>query len=297
MTLPNSEHAQRRRREERSRRAVATVVALARENGLRVEVPVVLNDLFSLMVHLEPAPVVARVATRMPKLRSPIEEWLEREIAVATFLSEQDAPVVAPSRELPPGPHEAEGFWVSFWTYVEPDPDRTPTANDCSAMLLELHDVLRLYPGELPMLGAGDIPRGLEALAHAGDAVSEADAVLLHSSVERLRSMWESPIGNIQPLHGDAHPSNLIATRDGGLVWIDFEDVCLGPIEWDLATMMDPSAVAMHHRPDPERMARCTELRALQVALCLIAFHEDFGDMVGWDESIRSMLDMLTSES
>ena len=62
-----------RRREERSRRAVGAVVSLARENGLRVEEPVVLNDLFSLMVHLKPAPVVARVATSMPKLRAPIE--------------------------------------------------------------------------------------------------------------------------------------------------------------------------------------------------------------------------------
>jgi hypothetical protein len=68
-------------REERSRRAVATVVALARENGLRVEEPAVLDDLFSLMVHLKPTPVVARVATHMPKLRTPIADWLGLEVA------------------------------------------------------------------------------------------------------------------------------------------------------------------------------------------------------------------------
>ena len=56
--------------------------------------------------------------------------------------------------------------------------------------------------------------------------------------------------------------------REGGLVWIDFDDVCLGPTEWVLATMMDPEAVAAHYQPDPEVLARCTELRALQVALC-----------------------------
>ena len=44
-------------------------------------------------------------------------------------------------------------------------------------------------------------------------------------------------------------------------------------------------------------LARCTELRTLQVALALIVFREDFGDMKGWDESIRSMLDLLTSAS
>ena len=61
------------------------------------------------------------------------------------------------------------------------------------------------------------------------------------------------------------------------MVWIDFEDVCLGPPEWDLATMMDEGAVAKYH--DPEMLARCTELRTLQVALALIVFRDDFGDM------------------
>jgi thiamine kinase-like enzyme len=132
-------------------------------------------------------------------------------------------------------------------------------------------------------------------LDQVGDAQSEADVELLRAAAERLRPYWEASSGGVQPLHGDAHPGNLIATREGGLVWIDFEDVCLGPVEWDLATMMDLDAVAAHHRPDPEILARCTELRALQVALCLVAFYDDFGDAEGWDEGIRSMLDMLVS--
>jgi hypothetical protein len=271
-------------------------MSLAREHGLRVEEPAILNDLFSLMVHLKPAPVVARVATYMPRLRTPIVPWLEREIAVTTFLSEQGAPVIAPSPELPPGPHERDGFSFSFWTHVEPDPARTPTAADCSAMLDGLHAALRPYPGELPALCANDVPRGLELLDRAGDALSRADVALLRASAERLRPFWEAPGVDIQPLHGDAHSGNLIATRDGGLSWIDFEDVCLGPVEWDLATMMNPDAIKAHHRPDPEMMARCTELRALQVSLALISFHEDFGDLEGWNEGIRGMLGMLATE-
>ena len=76
-------------------------------------------------------------------------------------------------------------------------------------------------------------------------------------------------------------------------MWIDFEDVCLGPVEWDLATMMDPDAVAAPPSARPELLARCTELRALQVALALTVFHDDFGDIEGWDEGLRSMLGML----
>jgi hypothetical protein len=128
-------------REERSRRAVEAAVSLARENRLRVEEPVVLNDLFSLMVHLRPAPVVARVATCMPKVRKPISAWLEREIAVTTFLSERGAPVVAPSRELPPGPHERDGFPISFPTRTGPRPP--PTVRPCSWICTKSSDPIR----------------------------------------------------------------------------------------------------------------------------------------------------------
>jgi hypothetical protein len=151
----------------------------------------VLADLFSLMVYLRPAPVVARVATCMPKLRAPIAAWLDREIAVTKFLSGQGAPVVAPGGELPPGPYEHDGFAISFRTYVRPDPDRTPTADDCSAMLGDLHAAFRSYPGDLPMLGDNDIARGLEALDLAGGVLSKGDVDQLRAAAERLRPLWE----------------------------------------------------------------------------------------------------------
>jgi hypothetical protein len=84
MTAQDGSDQRQRRRDERSRRAVAAVTALA---GLA--------DLFSLMVHLWPAPVVARVSTCLPRLRTPIADWLGRELAVTAFLVKQGAPVVA----------------------------------------------------------------------------------------------------------------------------------------------------------------------------------------------------------
>jgi hypothetical protein len=273
---------------QRSQRALSAAVTLARANGLRVDEPVVLNDLFSLMVHLRPAPVVARVATTMGKLRSPVEDWLRRELDVTSFLSAKGAPVVAPSRELPPGPHTVDGFAISFWTYLEPDPDRTPTPADCLAMLGDLHSVLRTYPGELPALCAEDIPRGMSLLTEG--ALTRAELDLMRASAERLAPYlagWDSP----QPLHGDAHPGNVVATREG-LVWIDFEDVCIGPVEWDLASMMDAGAVLPHH-PDPDVLEKCTRLRALQVAMALAVFYDDFGDRDGWDAGLRYMLGLL----
>lgn len=283
-----------RRRELRSRRAVSAAVAVARDHGLRVEEPVVLADLFSLMVHLRPAPVVARVATCMPRLRSPVEDWLGLEIDVTAFLVAQGAPVVRPSPELPPGPHSSDGFAITFWTYLQPDPDRTATAADCAAMLVDLHTVLRSYPGELPLVCATDIPRGMQLLDQAGDVLSTAEVDLLRASAERLAPFLAESGGHWQPLHGDAHPGNLIATRNG-LVWIDFEDVCRGPVEWDLASLMDAGAAMTYHQPDPDILARCAQLRALQVALALITFYDDFGDQDGWDTGLRHYLGTLTT--
>jgi Phosphotransferase enzyme family len=279
-------------RAERSRRTIAAATALARKHGVDCDEPVVLNDLFSLMIHLKPAPVVARVTTSLSKLRPSIADWHQREMDVTTYLSRQGAPVVTPSAELPPGPHEYDGFPISFWTYLEPNPDRTPTTADCAAMLVDLHAALRSYPGEVPTYVADDMPGLMAALDRSDGVVDDADAGRIRDAHERLRDLWESPGPDVQPLHGDAHPGNIMSTPDG-LVWIDFEDVSRGPVEWDLAAMWDRETVTRHHRPDPELLTRCTELRALQVVLSLIAFDEDFGDIEGWAEGIRGMLDAL----
>jgi hypothetical protein len=41
----------------------------------------------------------------------------------------------------------------------------------------------------------------------------------------------------VRPLHGDAHPANLLSTPHG-VVWNDFEDAWRGPLCWDLACML-----------------------------------------------------------
>jgi hypothetical protein len=69
-------------RERTTRRAVAA--AVAREHGLPVEDQVVLHDLFSVRVHLPPAPVVARVPTAITRL-STDPGGAARELAVVDF--------------------------------------------------------------------------------------------------------------------------------------------------------------------------------------------------------------------
>ena len=40
-----------------------------------------------------------------------------------------------------------------------------------------------------------------------------------------------------QPIHGDAHFGNILRTDEGPL-WADFENVCAGPVEYDLACLV-----------------------------------------------------------
>ena len=42
---------------------------------------------------------------------------------------------------------------------------------------------------------------------------------------------------DIQAQHGDAFPRNSLLTPTG-VVWIDFEDCCSGPVLWDLAILI-----------------------------------------------------------
>lgn len=276
---------------ERQRRGIAAAVGIAGSHGLRVNEPVVLNDLFSLMLWLRPAPVVARVSAPF-RLRGPLVETLQRELDVCSYLAGRGAPVVAPSPELPAGPYERDGFAVSFWTHLEADPDRAVTPADCSSMLVDLHAELRGYAGTLPDLCAIEFAVADAVLADAGEVLSSADRERVRTSVAELRSLVEEPSYETQPIHGDVHAGNIVATRTGP-VWIDFENACRGPVEWDLATMWDPDAVALHHQPDEDLVAQCRRLRALQVVLALVEFDPLFGDQEGWLSGLRMMLDAL----
>jgi hypothetical protein len=232
------------RRTDLARRAVAAAVAVAREHGLRVDEPVILNDRFSVQVHLAPAPVVAGISTWTATLRPDITDWLTREVAVTDHLEVVGAPVVGNSRELPPGPHERDGLVMTFTSWAPPDLDRTTEVADCVAMLPDLHAALATYPGELPLLAAvhADSPLGLAALERHPDVLTPQERDRLLAAHERLAPFAADP-GDTSVLHGDLHPGNLHATG-GTLRWIDFEDVCRGPVGYDFALLrwMEPTA-------------------------------------------------------
>ena len=180
-----------------------------------------LRDLTNLIVHLRPAPVVARVQLTLGALRG--LAWARAEIDAARFLTAAGAPVAPPAHDVDPGPHEVDGLLVTFWAYVDHDPALADAAL-AGRSLRDLHDAFAGYDGELPTCDRLDEVRRL------------LDEPELRAFADRL------PPLDGRPIHGDAHLKNVLWTRDGPL-WSDLENVCRGPREFDLACLrFRPSA-------------------------------------------------------
>src|SRR6478672_797315 len=104
---------------------------------------VVLKDGSNLSVHLAPSPVVVRVATFTGHIRVDPLPWLEREVALATYLASIGASVMAPSDLVPVGPHVIDGWALTAWRYVEHVPGLVPETSASFAALDELHEAMR----------------------------------------------------------------------------------------------------------------------------------------------------------
>ena len=248
----------------RTARAVAAAVAVATAHGVRSGAPRVLHDGVNAVVHLAPAPVVARVATLTPLLRPDPARPFGREVALATTLAAAGAAVVPPSDLLPPGPHLHDGLTLTFWTHVAVLP-HTPTPAEAATELAALHRHL----AALPVTGSPlDTP--LDDLTVWTDrsgawGVSPAVRARMAEELDELRPRLGGPA---QVLHGDAHPGNLLATPEGWR-WTDLEDTCTGPAAWDLACLRLTSrldgraAVDAVGGPSDAELAPWLELRRL----------------------------------
>jgi Phosphotransferase enzyme family len=216
---------------------VENAVVLARNLGVACDQPVVLGENSHLVVHLAPAPVVAHVTSSVALARPDVLPGLDRELAVARFLKQQGAPVAAPSGEVDPGPHVFDGYAITFWDHVAHDPSRAVRLNEAVPMLRELHRALDGYPGELPYLTpvVEKIPRWLRYL-QANRGLLAMDMMMLREAHWRLAETLSMPQGRSQALHGNAHIRHLLSTP-AGLLWNGFEDVCRGPLAWDVVSL------------------------------------------------------------
>jgi hypothetical protein len=260
--------------------AAATEVAL--RFGLPAGSPEVLHQRSNVLVRL--GSVVARVPATTRLARADPASWLERDVRLSAFVARRGVCVVSPTTDPPPGPHFARGLPVTLWHFVPHDPDHRFRPAEVAESLAGLHAALREYPGELP----GHDPLGeayllLDRLAGEPE-VAAADG--------RLRAALDSlgarlPWTDVQPLHGDAHSGNLLATP-AGVCWLDFEDSWSGPLGWDLAVLAGTSRLdgaaalaAYPGAPGVEELAPFTELRRIFVLLWRFVIARRFPDRRG----------------
>ena len=255
------------------RGALTVAVAVARGHGLTVTDPVILRDQLNVLVHLRPAPVVARVAGTIARVR-PGTTWQRREVAIAGHLARSGAPVVAPSDVLPPGPYEHDGRIISFWQHIEAtDEPVDPVA--AGLALRECHEALRSFSGSLPVLSGVTEAEALLMKLAAEEALDRVTATKFLHRIEDLHATLRSLRSPIQPLHGDAHLNNVLNGPDGPL-WNDWEDTCVGPLGWDAACLKltrdggeraEAALAASGVHLDPGELSLWVEARSLQVAV------------------------------
>jgi hypothetical protein len=233
----------------RTSAAVDAAVGAGRDLGLTVTDAQVLHELFSVVVHLAPSPVVARIPTVLPHYVSLDFQGSRQqaELDVARWLADQGTPVIPPSPLVPREPVQRDGFSMTFWQFVEEDRDKEPDYVANSEITADLHAAMRAYPGRLSFLSTAEpqfIADSLALLEKRPDLIGSTDLDRARREwqvlepIVRSRTAFEErfPGIGLQPIHGDSPPANIFSGVDGDL-YADFELVTLGPVEWDLAAL------------------------------------------------------------
>jgi Ser/Thr protein kinase RdoA (MazF antagonist) len=205
---------------------------------LTVDDAIVLHDSNKLTVRLLPCDVLARVA--------PVAHQVAQfEIELAQRLAASDSPVVALEPRVEPRVYERDGFVITLWTYYEPAPSGEVSPADYAHALERLHAGMRTF--DLPAPHFTDRVEQAQQLVASRDrtpALAAADRELLGDTLRTLRREIGERGGAEQLLHGEPHPGNVLSTGNG-LLFIDLETCCRGPVEFDLAHA--PEEVSEHY--------------------------------------------------
>lgn len=229
-------------------RAVDAAVATATALGLDVEHTTVLHASNRITVRLAPCDVLARVAPVADRAGAAFE------VEIAGLLAGTGGPVGVPEPRVRPRVYVRAGFAVTLWRYHEPVPGELAPAAYADA-LVRLHAGLRRVDLPLPHVTdrVGQARQLVEDRRRSPD-LGDADRALLRDTLTNLGGALVHGAAE-QPLHGEPHPGNVLATGNGPL-FVDFESCCRGPVEFDLAHAPEP--VGAHYpAADPDLLGRC----------------------------------------
>lgn len=268
-------------------RAVAAAMSTASSLDLRVDDAIVLHDSNKLTLRLLPCDVVARVA--------PVAHQVAQfEVELAQRLAESGCPVAALDPRVEPRVYERYGFVVTLWTYYEPVTPREVSPADYANALERLHAGMRRLDFPTPQF-TDRVEQAQQLVANRDHtpALADADRALLGDTLRNLRRVIGERGGAEQLLHGEPHPGNVLTTKNG-LLFIDFETCCRGPVEFDLAHA--PEEVIEHYPGVDQDLLR--ECRTLVLAM-ITTWRWDRGDQLPngrrlgteWLSQIRAALD------
>jgi Ser/Thr protein kinase RdoA (MazF antagonist) len=230
-------------------------VSTASSLGLTVDDVIVLHDSNRLTLRLLPCDVLARVA--------PVAHQVAQfEVELAQRLTEYGCPVAALEPRVEPHVYERDGFVVTLWTYYEPVTSREVSPADYANALARLHAGMRKLDVATPhFTDRVDSAQQLVASRDRTPALTDADRELLGDTLRGLRRVIGER-GGEQLLHGEPHPGNVLTTKNG-LLFIDLETCCRGPVEFDLAHA--PEEVSEHYPGVNQDLLR--ECRILVLAM------------------------------
>ena len=237
-------------------RAIATAKSIASSLGLVVDDAIVLHNSNKLTLRLLPCDVLARVA--------PIAHQIAQfEVDLAQQLADAGCPVAALEPRVEPRVYERDGFAITLWTYYEPVTSQEVSPADYATALELLHAGMRKL--DFPTPHFTDRVEEAQQLVASRDltpALADADRELLGDTLRNLRQVIGERGGDEQLLHGEPHPGNLLTTKNG-LLFIDLETCCRGPVEFDLAHA--PDEVGEHYPGVDQDLLR--ECRILMLAM------------------------------
>jgi len=162
--------------------------------------------------------------------------------------------------------------------------------------LAACHRTLRAYPSDaLPYLGAWEEARAVnERARESGHLTDPQRAALARAFARAERVVEEIPrrSASIQAVHGDAHLGNVLDTTRG-VLWTDWEDAFIGPIEHDLACLrskaelfgeeraaIDAACAAYDVEHDPDLVRDLSLVRNVQVIVWLAVFADRQPELV-----------------
>jgi hypothetical protein len=238
------------------RSAVRAALSVASDLGLSADDAVVLNNSNRLAVRLLPCDVLARVAPVALRAGS------EFEVEVARRLAGTDSPVAALEPRVEPRVYVRDGFAITLWTCYEPMAGDVAPA-DYAKALERLHAGMRKI--DLPAPHFTDrVAEAQRLISNRADTpeLGDADRELLNNTLRNLSGAIGQRGASEQLLHGEPHAGNLLRTKDG-LLFIDLETCCRGPVEFDIAHA--PEEVAEHYpAANQDVLAEC---RILMLAM------------------------------